>query len=69
MIRGQVNYDFWISDRKMSIRIQVVVFILKLINKIANFLEIFGIKLMKITRENVLKGKQCISITMCNISC
>ena len=60
MIRGQINYDFWISDRKMSIRIQVVVFILKLINKIANFLEIFGIKLMKITRENVLKGKQCI---------
>ena len=69
MIRGQTNYDFSISDRKMSIRIQVVVFILKLINKIANFLEIFGIKLMKITRENVLKGKQCIGITVCNISC
>ena len=41
----------------MGLRIQVVVFILKLVDKIANFLErTTGIKLKKITRESILKG-------------
>ena len=41
----------------MSVILHVVVFILKIIDKISNFLELFGIKIMKINRKTLLQGK------------
>ena len=40
----------------MDIKLRIIVFILHFVDKIANFLEIFGIKLKRITRETTLKG-------------
>ena len=45
----------------MNFILYIVVFILKIIDKISNFLELFGIKIMKINKETLLKGKCYIS--------
>ena len=54
-----------ITEDKMNLRLQVIVFILKVINTIANFLDrTFGIKLKKINKESTLKGTHKIIIAI-----
>ena len=48
----------------MDIRLRIIVFILYFVDKIANFLELFGIKLKRITRETTLKGIFSYSIAI-----
>ena len=48
----------------MDIRLRIIVFILYFVDKIANFLEIFGIKLKRITMETTLKGIFSYSIVI-----
>ena len=47
----------------MDIKLQIIVFILKFLDFVANLLEkLFGIKFKKITEETVLKGKMSVQI-------